>query len=87
VIAAAPDDALVCVFHTAVLIYFAEDKIAELRRLLAERDVVWIGGEAPGLLAEENIGPTPHFALTAGRGGELRQLGRMGHHGGWLEWF
>ena len=42
---------------------------------------------APGLLAEENIGPTPHFALTAGRGGELRQLGRMGHHGGWLEWF
>ena len=72
VIDAAPDDALVCVFHTATLIYFGEEKIAELRRLLAERDVVWIGGEAPGLLAEENIGPTPHFALTAGRGGELR---------------
>jgi hypothetical protein len=87
VIDAAPDDAFVCVFHTATLIYFGEEKIAELRRLLAERDVVWIGGEAPGLLAEENIGPTPHFALTAGRGGELRQLGRMGHHGGWLEWF
>ena len=87
VIDAAPDDALVCVFHTATLIYFGEEKIAELRRLLAERDVAWIGGEAPGLLAEENIGPTPHFALTAGRGGELKQLGRMGHHGGWLEWF
>ena len=87
VIDAAPDDALVCVFHTATLIYFGEDKIAELRRLLAERDVVWIGGEAPGLLAEEDVGPTPHFALTAGRGGELKQLGRMGHHGGWLEWF
>ena len=87
VIDAAPDDALVCVFHTATLIYFGEEKIAELRRLLAERDVVWIGGEAPGLLAEENIGPTPHFALTAGRGGELKQIGRMGHHGGWLEWF
>jgi len=87
VIDTAPDDALVCVFHTATLIYFGEEKIAELRRLLAERDVAWIGGEAPGLLAEENIGPTPHFALTAGRGGELTQLGRMGHHGGWLEWF
>jgi hypothetical protein len=80
-------DALVCVFHTATLIYFGDEKVAELRRLLAERDVVWIGGEAPGLLAEKDIGPTPHFALTAGRGGELTQLGRMGHHGGWLEWF
>ena len=28
-----------------------------------ERDVAWIGGEAPGLLVEEHIGPTPHFAL------------------------
>jgi hypothetical protein len=87
VIDSAPDDALVCVFHTATLIYFSEEKIAELRRLLAERDVVWLGGEAPGLLAEEDIGPTPHFALTASRRGELRQIGRMGHHGGWLEWF
>jgi hypothetical protein len=87
VIDSAPGDALVCVFHTATLIYFGEEKIAALRRLLAERDVVWIGGEAPGVLAEEDIGPTPHFALTAGRAGELRQLGRMGHHGGWLEWF
>jgi len=87
VIDAAPADALVCVFHTATLIYFGEEKVAELRRLLAERDVVWIGGEAPSVLAGEDIGPTPHFVMTAGRGGELRQVGHMGHHGGWLEWF
>ena len=27
------------------------------------------------------------FALTAGRPGAMVQRGRMGHHGGWLEWF
>jgi hypothetical protein len=28
----------------------------------------------------------PHFALMAGRPGALFKRGRMGHHGGWLEW-
>ncbi len=91
VIESAPAGALVCVFHTATLVYFGSEKVAELRALLeaVERDLVWVGGEASGTLVEDpgRPGPTMHFALTAGRPGRLVQVGRMGHHGGWLEWF
>ena len=88
-IAAAPADALVCVFHTAALAYFTPEQVAELGALLAavERDVAWVGGEAPGVLVEDRARRSPlHFALAAGRPGALVQRGRMGHHGGWLEW-
>jgi hypothetical protein len=91
VVESAPAGALVCVFHTATLVYFERQKVAELRALLAglDRDVAWVGGEASGVLVEDpgRPGPTLHFALTAGRPGRLAQVGRMGHHGGWLEWF
>jgi hypothetical protein len=91
VIESAPAGALVCVFHTATLAYFAPEQVARLRELLGdiERDVVWIGGEAPGILVEDpgRHGPSLHFALVAGQPARLGQVGRMGHHGGWLEWF
>lgn len=90
-IAEAPPDALVCVFHTAVLAYFTRAQIDALGVLLGavERDLAWIGGEAPGVLTEDRRVPGAplHFALTAGPPGALVQRGRMGHHGGWLEWF
>jgi hypothetical protein len=102
-IAEAPADALVCVFHTAVVAYFTPEQIEGLRALLeaADRDVAWIAGEASGLLVED---PRPEgarlgrsspgwarnfglgFALTVGPPGALVKRGRMGHHGGWLEW-
>ncbi len=89
-IAEAPEDALVCVFHTAALIYFTREQVDALATLLeaVERDVAWIGGEARGVLAEDRDedGAPPHFALMAGRPGALVKRGRMGHHGGWLEW-
>jgi hypothetical protein len=91
-IAEAPADALVCVFHTAVLIYLENDQIAALRAVLGavEREVAWIGGEAPGVLVADD-GREPrgrlHFTLAAGPPGALVQRARMGHHGGWLEWF
>jgi hypothetical protein len=79
------------VFHTAVLIYFERDRIGALRALLGavDRDVAWIGGEAPGVLVEDQRVPRGrlHFALAVGRPGALVLRGRMGHHGGWLEWF
>ena len=90
-IAEAPEDALVCVFHTAVLAYFEREQIDALATLLeaVERDVAWIGGEASGILVDGRHpeGTPPYFALTAGPPGALVQRGRMGHHGGWLEWF
>ena len=86
----APAGALVCVFHTAALAYFTPEQIADLRVLLeaVERDVVWVGGESPGVLlgAAARRGAPLHFALSAGRPGALERVGRMGHHGGWLEW-
>jgi hypothetical protein len=90
VIESAPAGALVCVFHTAALAYFTRAQVAELHALLAgvERDVAWVGGEAPGVLLGEQraLGAPLEFALSAGRPGRLAQVGRMGHHGGWLEW-
>ena len=90
VIESAPAGALVCVFHTATLAYFEAETVRRLRDLLTavERDLVWVGGEAPGVLIDDpgRHGPTFHFALVAGRPGRLVKVGRMGHHGGWLEW-
>ena len=88
-IAEAPEDSLVCVFHTAALAYFTRGQIDALTALLeaVERDVAWVGGEAAGLLVEDRRprGVPPYFALAAGRPGALALRARMGHHGGWLE--
>jgi hypothetical protein len=87
-IAEAPADALVCVFHSAVLAYFTREQIDALGALLeaVERDIAWVAGEAPGLLTGERLDGPVHFSLSVGRPGALVQRGRMGHHGGWLEW-
>jgi len=86
----APPEALVCVFHTAALAYFSRAQITRLAAIMdeAERDLAWVGGEAPGVVmgARRPEGVGAHFQLTAGATGSLRVLGRMGHHGGWLEW-
>jgi hypothetical protein len=90
VMESAPAGALLCVFHTAALAYFTREQVADLRALLGavERDVAWVGGEAPGILVGGDRAPgSPlHFAVSAGRPGSLAQVARMGHHGGWLEW-
>ena len=87
-IAEAPADALVCVFHSAVLAYFTREQIDALGAVLAavERDVAWVAGEAPGLLTGKRSVAPVHFSLAVGRPGALVERGRMGHHGGWLEW-
>jgi hypothetical protein len=88
-IAEAPEDALLCVFHTAAVAYFTREQIDALRALLegVERELAWVSGEGPGLVVEEHIKGAPlHFVLAGGRPGALAVVGRMGHHGGWLEW-
>jgi hypothetical protein len=88
-IAEAPADALVCVFHSAAVVYFGE-RVRELTERLEalERDVAWVSAEAPGVLGGRPVedGAPVHFTLMAGRPGALAERGRMGHHGGWLEW-
>jgi hypothetical protein len=87
---AAPADALVCVFHTAVLIYFSHEQRQALEALLAAagRDVAWVAGEIPGFVVPGRVEPgTPFwFSLAAGLPGAMVQRARMGHHGAWLEW-
>ena len=39
------------------------------------------------LVEDRHVASQLHFALAAGPPGALVQRGRMGHHGGWLEWF
>jgi hypothetical protein len=90
-IAVAPAEALVCVFHTAVLAYFSREQRDELAALLAGagRDVAWVAGEATGIVVGEQWQPGGPlgFPLAIGRPGALVERARMGHHGAWLEWF
>ena len=87
-IAEAPADALVCVFHTAVLIYFEPGRSRRCARCSARSSATSPGSPArlPGVLVKDRRVERLHFALAAGRPGALVQRGRMGHHGGWLEW-
>src|SRR4051794_9971539 len=89
-IEAAPADALVCVFHTAALIYFSHDQRQAFEALLAaaERDVAWVAGEMPGLIVPGRVEPGQpfFFSLAVGRPGAMVQKARMSHHGAWLEW-
>jgi hypothetical protein len=63
-LAEAPADARLVVFHSAVLAYVAPERRAAfaevLARASARRDVVWISNEAPGLVPElAGLGPPP----------------------------
>ena len=82
VIESAPAGALLCVFHTAALAYFTREQIADLARCSprVDRDVAWVGGEAPGLLVEDSRPPgsSMYFAVSAGRPG---RLARVAPHG------
>jgi hypothetical protein len=56
VLAEAPDDAPLVVFHSAVLTYVSRDRREAFAGALAEasrrRDVVWLSNEAPGVIGE-----------------------------------
>lgn len=77
-------------FRTAAVAYFGDQGVQELTALLeaVERDVAWVSGAASSILGGTPVaeGAPLHFALMAGRPGALVRAGRMGHHGGWLEW-
>ena len=68
-IAEAPADALVCVFHTAVLIYFAPEQIDALARCSGRSSATSPGsaGEAPGVLVEDRRAERGAAALRARR--------------------
>lgn len=95
---AAPDDAAVVVYNTAVLYQFPDERRADLRETLrglgAERDLYWLSGE--GDSSDDNAfgldltrfpgSETERLDLTRFPGGETERLGRCEQHGRWVEW-
>jgi hypothetical protein len=73
VLAEAPDDAQLVVFHSAVLSYVSRDRRQAFADILARtskrRDLVWIANEAPGVIPELTaLAPSPTvFRFLLGR--------------------
>jgi hypothetical protein len=93
---AAPEDAALCVVHTAVLPYIPDytrftDLIVELAR---SRPLWWVSGEVPGVVRQLREQPKVNGQISfiygvvplgiPGQG--PRTLARGGGHGTWLEW-
>jgi len=96
-VAGAPNDAALCVLHTAVLQYVADRRafVDALTDLAGERPVWWVSGEPPGLVRSLPEPPTPtegiaflYGVVPLGVDGpaEPRLVARAGGHGGWVEW-
>lgn len=82
---AAPDDATLVVFNTAVLYQLPDDEQEALRGTLAtlgdEREIYWLSGE--GDSSDDNAFG---LDLTQYPSGETDRLGRYEQHGRWVEW-
>jgi hypothetical protein len=83
VVAGAPRDATLVVFHTAVLWYLSEpDRAAFVARVRA-LDGHWIAQEGPGVVPglPEEVPPQAFVLALDGRA-----VGFSAPHGGWLRW-
>jgi hypothetical protein len=91
VVAAAPADAALCVFHTATLAHFPLEARDRFRVLMAElarqRDLFWLSSEGVGLGEQRRQGEyvTILTAFQHGRRAE-RRLASNHQHGAWLAW-
>lgn len=87
VAAAAPADATLVVYHSAVLAYLTDEQRAAFRRetadLAASRPTVWLSNEGPGVVVDMPApdGPVPFVLARDGRA-----LATTSPHGDWLHW-
>lgn len=84
-VAQAPADATVVVFHSAVLAYLPPTDRAHFAEQVTALDVTWIGYEAPGVVtAAEPLAPAPDIgsAFLITRDG--RSVAWADPHGAWL---
>ncbi|MFP5071745.1 DUF2332 domain-containing protein [Pseudonocardia nantongensis] len=85
-VAGAPADATMVVFHSAVLAYLPAADRARFAEQVAGPDVTWIGYEAPGVVAVADPPPAPPpdtgsaFLITH----DGRQVAWADPHGAWL---
>jgi hypothetical protein len=95
----APEDAVVCAYHTSAVNYLRRDRrealVATLQELSTKRPLLWVSGEGPGVVPGA---PAPEgtllraavpMVLSQLRDGSVdhRLLGIAGAHGAWLEWY
>jgi hypothetical protein len=84
VVALAPKDATLVIYHTAVLAYVDEEKRRAFASAVAELDAVWLSNEGEGVL--DGIGSTGRcdaFVLVRD-GRDL--LAQTDPHGTWIDW-
>jgi len=84
VVAEAPKDATVVVFHTAVLSYVDPDKRARFRDIIGGLGVTWLSNEAPGTL-DWMAASTKDDAYLLVQDG-CRILAETDPHGTWVRW-
>ena len=88
-VAAAPEGAALCVFHTATLAHFLPEARERFRSLIPElarqRDLFWLASEGSGEPRRRGQYVTILTAFQNGRRTE-RQLAYSHPHGAWLEW-
>jgi hypothetical protein len=90
VVADAPTDATVVVFHTAALVYVPEPGRQRFAELMATLPAVWISAEGlgvvPALAAGLESGQAPERAVFLLGQGPQRLVGLADPHGAWLQW-
>lgn len=89
VVAEAPRDATIVVFHSAVLAYLEPERRARFTALLGELPVVWLSNEGPSVVRSVKDAldrPLPaELCFLLGRNG-TEPLAFTHHHGRWIEW-
>jgi hypothetical protein len=89
VVAEAPKDATVVVFHSAVLAYLEQERRAEFAEVLDGLDVVWLSNEGPSVVRAVKSAldrPLPkEVCFVLGRDGR-EPLAFTHPHGRWIEW-
>ena len=91
VVAAAPADAALCVFHIATLAHFPLEARERFRALMAElarqRDLFWLSSEGVGLGAQRRQGEYATTLAACQHGRMLeRPLASNHQHWAWLAW-
>ena len=90
VVAQAPADATVVVFHAAALVYLPEPGRQRFAELMAQLPAVWISAEGPGvvpvLAAALEPGQAAERAVFLLGQGPHRLVGLADPHGAWLQW-
>jgi len=81
---AAPADATLVVFHSAVLSYLDPGRRTEFAATVRRTRAVWLANEAPGIVMPSPVPTPPEACFLLSRGDEALALAHP--HGRWLHW-